>query len=167
MHFDWPHPATARAVTDSGWTPARRIDIAPWIDRLEGEGYHVSPPAAAILESFGNLAVRPLEDPHSLWGADSLFFDPIDVGNGMYERYYDFESALGHRMTPLAANSSSTSFLLILDDGRLVSDGVLALHLLGNSLPEALDLLIRRHRTPPTLLSYDLPIPAARRTRVS
>ncbi|WP_433562097.1 SUKH-3 domain-containing protein [Nocardia sp. CA-151230] len=148
MRFYWPNPITAQALTAAGWTPSRRVDITEWIERLEGEGFHVSPPAAAILESFGGLAIHPPEIASALWPADPLFFDPIDVANGMFDRYADFESALGHRMTPLAANSSGTAFLLILDDGRVVSDSLQALCLLGNTFPQALDLLLRRHRTP-------------------
>ncbi|MGW4249068.1 SUKH-3 domain-containing protein [Nocardia sp. NPDC004722] len=157
MRFFWPNPLTAQAVTAAGWTPTRRIDITDWIDRLDAEGFHIAPPAVTVLESYGNLAIHPPELPGALWPADPLHFDPIDVAHGMYDRYADFESALGHRMTPLAANSTGTTFLLILDDGRVVSDGVLALHLLGPTFPQALDLIIRRHRTPDLLLSYNRP----------
>ncbi|WP_182434987.1 SUKH-3 domain-containing protein [Nocardia seriolae] len=159
MRFFWPNPITAQTLTAAGWTPSRRVDITDWIDRLEAEGFHVSPRAAAILESFGNLAIHPPERPAALWPAEPIFFDPIDVANGMYDRYADFESTLGHHMTPLAANASGTTFLRILDDGRIVSDGILALHHLAPTFPQALDLLIRRHRTPDLLLSYNRPTP--------
>ncbi|MEC3920197.1 SUKH-3 domain-containing protein [Nocardia sp. CDC160] len=159
MRFFWPNPITSQALTASGWTPGRRIDITDWTARLESEGFHVSPAAATILETFGGLAIQPPHLATALWSADSLFFDPLDVANGMYDRYADFESTLGHRMTPLAANASSTTFLLILDDGRVVSDGILALHLLAPTFPQALDLLIRRHRTPDLLLTYNRPTP--------
>ncbi|APA97229.1 SUKH-3 domain-containing protein [Nocardia seriolae] len=100
MRFFWPNPITAQTLTAAGWTPSRRVDITDWIDRLEAEGFHVSPRAAAILESFGNLAIHPPERPAALWPAEPIFFDPIDVANGMYDRYADFESTLGHHMTP-------------------------------------------------------------------
>lgn len=151
----WPNPVTARAITDSGWSPTRRIDITAWVDRLESEGYTVSPPAAAILQNFGNLALHPPAVPEARWPASPLVFDPIEVGHGMYERYMDLESALGHRMTPLAADSTGTTFVLILDDNRVVSDTVQGLHLLAGTFPAALDLLLRRHRIPDLLLAYD------------
>ncbi|MFJ4657989.1 SUKH-3 domain-containing protein [Nocardia sp. NPDC088792] len=161
--LDWPNPITARAITDSGWLPSRRIDITTWVERLEAEGYNVSPSAVAILQNFGDLALHPPAIPEALWPASPLFFDPIDVGHGMYERYIDLESAIGHRMTPLAADSAGTTFVLILDDGRVVSDSVQGLYLLADTFPDALDLLLRRHRTPDLLLAYD----RDRRTPVS
>ncbi|MFI1920509.1 SUKH-3 domain-containing protein [Nocardia sp. NPDC020380] len=152
--LDCPTPATARTITAAGWSPSRRIDITTWVDRLEAEGYNVSPTAAAILQNFGNLALYPPEVPEALWPASPLFFDPIEVGHGMYERYLDLESALGHRMTPLAADATGSTFILILDDDRVVSDSVQGLHLLAPTFPAALDLLLRRHRTPEFLLAY-------------
>ncbi|WP_040816003.1 SUKH-3 domain-containing protein [Nocardia concava] len=161
MRFFWPNPLTSQTLTAAGWTPGRRIDITGWTNRLESEGFQVSRPAAAILKSFGGLTIQPPNLTTALWPADSLFFDPLDVANGMYDRYADFESALGRRMTPLAVNASGTTFLLILDDGRVVSDGILALHQLAPTWPQALDLLVRRHRTPDLLLTYTRPTPVA------
>ncbi|MFE3194301.1 SUKH-3 domain-containing protein [Nocardia sp. NPDC059240] len=154
MRFFWPNPITTQAITAAGWTSSRRIDITDWRDRLESEGYHISRPAASILESFGNLTLQIPNLLGALWSPDPFFFDPIDVANGMYERYADIEAALGHHMTPLAANATGTAFLLMLDDARVVSDGPLALHLLGETFPQALDLIVRRHRTPQPLLSH-------------
>ncbi|MGV9668196.1 SUKH-3 domain-containing protein [Nocardia niigatensis] len=169
MRFYWPNPITSQALTAAGWSPRRRVDITEWIDRLEAEGFHVSRPAASILESFGNLALRPPDLAGALWPSDPIFFDPIDVANGMYDRYADFESALGHRMTPLAANATGTTFLLMLDNGTVVSDGIHALHLLAPTFPQALDLILRRHRTPDPILTYHRgrPIPPSRQTRAS
>ncbi|MVU82313.1 hypothetical protein GPX89_34390 [Nocardia sp. ET3-3] len=154
MRFFWPNPITAQALTAAGWTSRRRIDITEWTDRLEAEGFHVSRPAATILKRFGNLAIRPPEIPSALWSEDPLFFDPIDVAHGMYDRYADFELALGRRMTPIAVNATGTTFLLVLDNGNVVSDSTSALHLLGPTFPQALDLIIRRHREPDLLLAH-------------
>ncbi|MFF0637978.1 SUKH-3 domain-containing protein [Nocardia sp. NPDC004151] len=159
MRYFWPNPATLRALTAAGWTPSRRIDITDWTDQLEAEGFHVSRPAASILQGFGNLTLQPPDLPGALWSADPLFFDPIDVANGMYDRYAEFERALGHRMTPLAANTAGTTFLLMLDDGRIVSDSVLALDLVAPTFPQALEVIIRRHITPTSILSYHRPRP--------
>ncbi|MFE3194321.1 SUKH-3 domain-containing protein [Nocardia sp. NPDC059240] len=155
MRFFWPNPITTQVVTAAGWTPARRIDISMWVDRLEGEGYEVTAAAAAILEGFGNLALHVPETPDAGLHAETLFFDPVDVGSGMYERYADLELSIGHRMTPLAVNSAGTAFLLILDNGAVVSDGPRGLHLLGSTFPQALDLAIRRHRSPIAMLTYN------------
>ncbi|WP_162958396.1 SUKH-3 domain-containing protein [Nocardia yunnanensis] len=155
MRFFWPNPITTQVVTAAGWTPARRIDIAMWVDSLEGEGYQVTRSAASILEGFGNLALHIPEIPGSERPAETLFFDPIDVGSGMYERYADLELAIGHRMTPLAVNSTGTAFLLVLDNGSVVSDGPHGLQLLGNTFPQALDLSVCRHRSPISLLTYN------------
>ncbi|MGW4243283.1 SUKH-3 domain-containing protein [Nocardia sp. NPDC004722] len=159
MRFFWPNPITTQVLTAAGWTPARRIDISMWVDRLEGEGYEVTAGAAAILEGFGNLALHIPEIPNDGRRAETLFFDPIDVGSGMYERYADLETTIGHRMTPLAVNSTSTAFLLVLDNGSVVSDGPHGLHLMGTTFPQALDLSIRRHRPPISMLTYNHPRP--------
>ncbi|MGV9414400.1 SUKH-3 domain-containing protein [Nocardia sp. NPDC003693] len=151
MEIDWPSPVTAQAVAESGWTPQRRIDIAEWLEELRAEGYYMSPAATGILESFGKLALRPADTTDALWGADPYFFDPIEVGAGMYERYAELEEQVGHRMSPLAANASGTGFLLILDDGRVVADDAQGLWLLGDTFPEAIDVALRRHRTPNVL----------------
>lgn len=155
MEINWPNPITAQAVAASGWTPQRRIDVTEWVSELRQQGYAISPAAISILESFGNLAVRPADVPDALWGADPIFFDPIEVGDGMYERFEGLEAETGHRMSPLAANSSGTSSLLILDDGRVVSDGVLGLRLMGDDFAEAIDLIVRRYRKPEFLLEYN------------
>ncbi|WP_458691329.1 SUKH-3 domain-containing protein [Nocardia tengchongensis] len=159
MRFFWPNPVTSQALTAAGWTPSRRIDITDWTDQLESEGFQVSRPAAGILRSFGSLALHPPELPAALRPADPLFFDPIDVASGMYDRYADFERALGHRMTPLAANAAGTTFLLMLDDGRVVSDGLLSLDLVAPTFPQALEVLVRRHTTPTSILAYHRPRP--------
>ncbi|BAW05532.1 SUKH-3 domain-containing protein [Nocardia seriolae] len=159
MRFFWPNPITAQTLTAAGWTPSRRVDITDWIDRLEAEGFHVSPRAAAILESFGNLAIHPPERPAALWPAEPIFFDPIDVANGMYDRYADFESTLGHHMTP--PRRQRQRHHLPPDPRRRPNRlrRILALHHLAPTFPQALDLLIRRHRTPDLLLSYNRPTP--------
>ncbi|GAB0102575.1 hypothetical protein JMUB6875_15430 [Nocardia sp. JMUB6875] len=155
MRINWPNPVTAEVVAAAGWTPERRIDVTGWGEHLDDQGYFMSSPAVNILESFGNLVLRPPDFPEALWGADPIFFDPLEVGDRMRERYADLEARIGHRMTPLAANSSGTSSLLILDDGRVVSDDVLGLRLLGSAFPEAVDLVLRRYRRPDFLVRYD------------
>ncbi|MVU82307.1 hypothetical protein GPX89_34360 [Nocardia sp. ET3-3] len=154
MKIDWPNPVTSEVVPAAGWTPDRRIDVTDWFADLDDQGYLMSPAAVEILESFGKLALRPPEAPEALWGADPIFFDPLEVGDGNYDRYADLEAKVGHRMSPLAAKSSGTSSLLILDDGRVVSDDVLGLRLLGTTFPEAVDLVLRRYRRPEFLLRY-------------
>ncbi|MGW2666161.1 SUKH-3 domain-containing protein [Nocardia tengchongensis] len=159
MRYFWPNPVTFHALAAAGWTPSRRIDITDWTDQLESEGFVVTRPAAAVLQSFGRLTLQPPELPAALWPSDPLFFDPIDVASGMYDRYADFEQALGRRMTPLAANAAGTTFLLMLEDGRVVSDGVLSLDLVAPTFPQALEVIIRRHLTPTSILSYHRPRP--------
>ena len=56
-------------------------------------------------------------------------------------------------MSPLASWGGEGP-VMSLDDGRIVSDPSFGLQLLGNSLPEALDLMLRRCRKPEFLIDY-------------
>jgi hypothetical protein len=71
----------------------------------------------------------------------------------MYERYKPLESRIGHRMSPLASWGGEST-VMMLDDGRVVSDSTFGLELLGNNFPEALDLVLRRYRKPALLIDY-------------
>lgn len=151
--FSWPTEATRQALERAGWNPGRQVDIDEWITILGDQGYFFSEPAKEILKSFGGLVVRPADVPEAVWGADPIVFDPMEAGDGMYERYKSQETALGHRMSPLASWGGESTIML-LDDGRVVSDSSFSLQLLGSTFPEALDLALRRYRKPDVLVSY-------------
>lgn len=152
--FSWPTAATEEAVARAGWTPRREIDIEEWVAQLTGQGYFFSDLAEEILKSFGGLVIRPRAGiPEAAWASDPIFFEPMDAGDGMYERYEPLEATLGYRMSPLAS-CGGESTVMSLDDGRIVSDSSFGLQLLGDTFPEALDLLLRRYRKPEFLIDY-------------
>jgi hypothetical protein len=152
--FSWPTAVTEQAVARAGWTPDRRVDIREWVIELTNQGYSFSELAENILTSFGGLVVRPAPDaPEATWGSDAIVFDPMEAGDGMYERYKQQELILGHRISPLASWGGESSIML-LDDGCVVADSSFGLQLLGKTFPEALDLAIRRYRKPETLVDY-------------
>jgi hypothetical protein len=152
--FSWPTAVTEEAVARTGWTPQREIDIEEWVTQLTRQGYFFSDLAKEILKSFGGLAIRPPAGiPEATWASDPILFDPMDAGDGMYERYEPLESRLGHRMSPLASWGGEST-VMSLDDGRIVSDSSFGLQLLGDTFPEALDLLLRRYRKPEILIDY-------------
>jgi hypothetical protein len=153
--FPWPTTVTREAVARAGWTAERHINIDEWVAELTRQGYSFSEEAKNILSSFGGLVIRPRSGiPEAKWASDPILFDPMDAGDGMYERYRPIESMLGHRMSPLASRGGESTMLL-LDDGRIVSDSSFGLQLLGNNFPEALDLLLRRYRKPEFLIDYN------------
>jgi hypothetical protein len=146
--FSWPTVATEDAVARAGWSPRREIDIEEWVAQLTLQGYFFSDLAKAIHKSFGGLAIRPLMGtPEATWASDPIFFDPMDAGDGMDERYKPLEARLGHRMSPLASWGAENT-AMSLDDGRIVSDSSFGLQLLGDTFPGAFDLLLRRYRKP-------------------
>jgi SUKH-3 immunity protein len=153
--FTWPTEVTQRAVERAGWDASRQIDISEWLRELTRQGYSFSELSKTILHSFGGLVIRPAADaPEAVWGSEPIVFDPMEAGDGMYERYKPQELALGHRMSPLASWGGESAVML-LDDGRVVSDSSFGLQLLGNNFPEAVDLAVRRYRKPVLLINYE------------
>jgi hypothetical protein len=151
--LSWPSEATRQALARAGWTPGRQVDIGEWVGDLTAQGYYFSELAKEILKSFGGLAIRPVDVPEAIWAADPIVFDPVEAGDGMYQRYKPQEVLLGHRMAPLASWGGEST-ILMLDDGKVVSDSSFGLQLLGNTFPEALDLALRRYRKPDVLVDY-------------
>lgn len=45
------------ALIEAGWYPGRHIDITPYAEALEREGYRVLPAAARLLHEYGGLSV--------------------------------------------------------------------------------------------------------------
>jgi hypothetical protein len=159
--FSWPTAETRAAVVRAGWSPDRQVSIEQWVAPLSGQGYYFSPMARAILGSLGGLVIRPLNDaPEATWASNPVHFDPFEAADGLYERYRPLEHRLGHRMSPLASWSAE-SVIMLLDDGRVVSDSSMSLNLLGSTFPEALDLALRRYRRPDVLIGYE-PRPSGR-----
>ncbi|MBF6426163.1 SUKH-3 domain-containing protein [Nocardia cyriacigeorgica] len=151
--FSWPSRTTADAMARAGWTAGRVFDTRPWFAELEAEGYLVSAYADEILSSCGGLTIAPIQVAGALYAGRRIEFDPLSAGDGMRERYAEIEIRLGQRVCPLA-DCGGESALLVLENDVVVEDWSGGVRMLGESLPEALDLVIRRHRWPETMLDF-------------
>ncbi|MBF6289850.1 SUKH-3 domain-containing protein [Nocardia cyriacigeorgica] len=153
-NFSWPSRITAEVVTRAGWSPERKIDIQPWLDDLGSQGFSFSQYAIDVLTSFGGLRIPPQKIEGALYAGTEIEFDPMEVGDGMRERYVNIESRLGQRLSPLA-DCGGESSLLIAENGSILQDWSGGIRLLGETFPDALDLAIRRHKWPVSVVEFD------------
>ncbi|NEW29187.1 SUKH-3 domain-containing protein [Nocardia cyriacigeorgica] len=151
--FAWPTRTTSEVVTAAGWTPERKFNAQPWLDELRDQGFFFSEYSIDVITSFGGLVIPPQRIEGALYAGTRIQFDPMEVGDGMRERYEGIESRLGQMLSPLA-DCGGESALLIAENGSVLQDWSGGIRLLGDNFPDALDLAIRRHKWPETIIEF-------------
>jgi SUKH-3 immunity protein len=130
--------AVVSILEDSGWKSGRRVLVEHWINRLEGEGFTMSPEAIKVLETFGGLEIVPRKTPIDTFLKGALRFDPVLAASGEFERVNYWQERLNTKLSPLAEGSKG-EIVLLAQDGRVFScyDGQLFLD--GLSFEDALE----------------------------
>ncbi|MEU4445664.1 SUKH-3 domain-containing protein [Actinosynnema sp. NPDC050801] len=142
IRFDSLSPDVLRALGDAGWHSQRSMDVSPWLNSLQREGYLPSPLAQEILGTLGGLEVYPINSFGSNFRNQEPFnFDPIKAGSGQRELALEVEKYLGGSYFPIGEWLSYSS-VFIEAEGRAVSAGLGWIWEMGSTFEEALTLAV-------------------------
>ncbi|MEV0148425.1 MULTISPECIES: SUKH-3 domain-containing protein [unclassified Nonomuraea] len=155
IRFDGMHHDVLAAIRASGWERGRKVDAAPWVVPLVGEGYRVTALAEEVLSSFGGLTVEQINIYGPNFSNDEPFnFDPLSAGSGQREVAEEIENILGGSYFPIGEWLSHSS-VFIESSGRMVASGLGWIWELGGTFEAGLELAIRAHR--PLICLYSDP----------
>ncbi len=144
------NPIVAQTLRAAGWTPERSVDVTRWLDLFQREGVPALPAAISILESFGDLSVKPTRSDTSVFSPSRIDFDPQRFyfpGEGEFFR--GGEGPLGVNGCPIGERGDQSG-LVLLEDGRLVEDlGQWTFRILGHDFEDALVHMILADHLPP------------------
>ncbi|MGL6075477.1 MAG: SUKH-3 domain-containing protein [Fimbriiglobus sp.] len=87
-------------LSQAGWSPDRKVDIATWVTSLESEGFRSNPTALMILESVGGLSVPLPSNSHRIY-QNLIRFDPISAATGEADRAEEWSIEIGVDLFPL------------------------------------------------------------------
>ncbi|WP_442904688.1 SUKH-3 domain-containing protein [Glycomyces sp. MUSA5-2] len=145
----WADPfslPTLRALHDVGWSEDRQVDITPWMNELEPQGFISSSVSKAALSSFGGIEIPPLNTTGPNFSNDeALVVDPILAGSGHHVLADELSEALGGDWFPFAEWMSGSS-VFIDRTGRVVATGMDWVWHMGVSVNEAIEFVVRAHQ---------------------
>ena len=109
------------------------------------------PAARQILESFGGLKLTPSEEDNQAFTPQPFEFCPVEAGSGQRDLVGVWEVQLGQPLLPLG-QAFGYMTLLIAADGRVLAGETDTLHLIGETIGDALETMIVA-RSAPTIVS--------------
>lgn len=137
----------AKALSASGWTQDRDVDIDTWVVALEAAGYVMNRNAREVLRSLGGLTIEPLESEDQVYKPSPIVFDPMRLR--WLPRLASWERALGMTLSPLGECYEGSS-LYIGEDDRLYANWDALVECLGEDFEDSLATLVlatkRGHR---------------------
>jgi hypothetical protein len=136
-----------RCLRAAGWTPARRVKTSKWLRQLAREGYVAVPSARPILGSLGGLTIDPPEEDDQAFTPEPFDFLPVNAASGERDAVALWERILGQALFPLGG-AFGYMVLLVAEDGQVVAGETDTVHLVGENIDDALEVLIRAHRRP-------------------
>jgi len=139
-------PDLERVLTHSGWFPGRRIAIDHWSEATSRSGLQMFTAAREFLEEFGGLTLVPEVGEGQAFHAIPFTIDPTDDRCEEAWQVEDLEEHFPLRFFPVGMYGATV--LLITDQGHLclLFDG--SLDCCGDSVAEALELLLLARRLP-------------------
>ena len=144
-------PDVEKVLRESGWFPARSVQISQWIDPLVQVGYRPLPVAKRILENLGGLEITPPHNEANVFFPGKIVFDPVFAASSELDRVENWQKQYDIALFPLG-ESDPLFILLCSEDGRIFDARAEWLYFLGETIESALELLIlaRRRRIPYT-----------------
>ncbi len=140
------HFLTQRALREASWFPERHVPTREWYDSLTGSDYKWSGAAERFLASLGDLVIHPIKSQESIFGSGTLVTDPTRA-SGEYERIAEREKSIGESLCPVG-EWSGEYIVLIAPSSRVYAEMTYQVLLLGQTVEEALDVMVRAHRYP-------------------
>lgn len=142
--FDDLDPTVERALRDAGWSKERCISIDGWDQLLGAEGFQLSASSREVLETLGELRVRPVATGRY---SHPLLFEPVLAGGGSFDIAGYFADRFTQTFYPVA-EWISNACVFVGDRGTVVSyDDIEMLHI-ADSFQEALNVMILSSRLP-------------------
>ncbi|MCB9765966.1 MAG: SUKH-3 domain-containing protein [Alphaproteobacteria bacterium] len=129
-------------LRQAGWIPGRSAKelVDQWEREFFSAGeFSLHATARAVLLEFGGLSFEQ-DGPGETVARRSFCFDPT-VAAGESDRFAEFERALGTHLCPIGEAEASEAFLLIAEDGRVLS-AMDDAFLIGWSIEEAISALV-------------------------
>jgi hypothetical protein len=141
------HPLTRKALVAAGWHPERKVPTEQWEAYLRDEGLHWLKSAEHFLSQFGGLTIKPIRTSESKIAADPFLIDPMD-DYARLDYVGLYEEILGQDLCLLG--TCTTEELVVMDEQGRIFDGHEAgfLVLLGETVQEALEVIVRAHVYP-------------------
>ena len=127
------------------------VSASHWVEKLEREGYVANPLAIAVLENLGGLTIVPETYPEALFHPCKVVFDPVRAGSGEFDRVEWWQRACGLTLFPVA-ESDPVCNVVVAANGRVFYGRDSSFNLLGQSIEEALEVLLLACRKPIPLL---------------
>jgi hypothetical protein len=93
------------------------------------------------LENFGGLTITPPTDKANLFYPAPFTFDPVQAASGEFDRFELWQQQCDALLFPLADRGQG-AIMMFAECGRIISGWMDHLDLEGNTLEEALELLI-------------------------
>jgi hypothetical protein len=146
INVDALHPLTVQALQTAGWWPDRQTPIQAWYEALTNDGYHWFGAGEEFLASIGGLVIRPIRTPQTVFGSGVFIVDP-EYRVGEHELIIELEQRIGEVLMPVG-EWDGESIVFIAPSGRMFADAPYHVLALGQTVNEALDLIVRAHRYP-------------------
>lgn len=134
-------------LISNGWTESRKVDLSGILPMLREEGYRPFAYALEILESFGNLEIRPSFSAVEKERAGDISFDVLDAASGEFDRIDLISNTTKDEVFPLGMVYGQW-FLYVGKTWKCyMSDGK-TVYLLGNDFVDFLENTLLKKRAP-------------------
>lgn len=135
-------------LTDGGWDETRSVDISPYVEVLQAEGYDVNSFARDFLTKFGGLELmQPAFRVENK--LEKLHFNPIIASDRTFRDHVEaYEERVNESLVIIGEALNGHFLLMMSDTGKVYGSYDKYLTILGNDYSEALDSLFLCIRTP-------------------
>ncbi|MDR2493102.1 MAG: SUKH-3 domain-containing protein [Coriobacteriales bacterium] len=132
---------TQEYLDDAGWGENRRVDTSAYLDRLQEEGYVVSPFVEEFLARFGGLELlQPLYNRENKF--EKLHFDPLRTCDIVFrDEVEESEHKAGESLVVVGMAYNEYFVLMLSESGKMYGAYDNFLALVGNTYEEVLDTM--------------------------
>ncbi|MFF3246851.1 SUKH-3 domain-containing protein [Streptomyces sp. NPDC002870] len=138
-------PEVLNALTESGWSIDRSVDVAPVVGTLREAGYNLGEQVAGLYQNLYGLSVQPVDHP----GVSFINSDPIQFSAGWGVRHREealrLESLYGEDFAPLCRWLSG-AHIYISGSGRVYSWFDRLVWEIGTDVRDAVEFMVLAHR---------------------
>jgi hypothetical protein len=130
-------------LLEAGWMPGRfaKNEMEIWNRKLTSKEFELFPAARDVLLEFGGLNVVQ-HGPGDEFAREPFNLDPL-IGEYEADFFVSYSKVIGEKLFPLGENIGGYALLAIGESGKIYSLAGGIVWLVGNTIDDALEHLIR------------------------